>query len=119
MFKQEWSRKTADTIKVDLWIGTGREGNRLLARGLAMTYCDSVGLCVSMSDTDFLFTNGCESGVRIGLRNYPRFPSKLLTLQNHAIELGMLLAERLQQGSFMIEGPHETIWFTRREGDDV
>ena len=119
LFKRKWKVKEATSINVDLWIATPTDLKKIVAMlDVIQSYVDDVGLCVSVTSTDYRYTNGLEPGFRIGFRNYPRFPSTPLDLLEHAEKLGFLLAEAGDQGSFMVDEVGScTYWFTRREGD--
>lgn len=75
------------------------------------------GLCVAIQPVDYVYTMGAESGVCVTLINYPRFPDTLERLERKAIELGQQLCADLSQGSFTVEGPERTRWFSRRDQD--
>ena len=69
-----------DSYNISLYVGfkersTGRETTIELAYKLIQEYCDKNGLCVSVTPTKFIYTNGGENGCIIGFINYPRFPS--------------------------------------------
>lgn len=68
----------------------------------------------SKSNQRQLDMDGCEVGVRVGLINYPRFPSDHETLKQRAQELADQLMSDLYQHSYSIVGPEETLWFSRR-----
>jgi hypothetical protein len=92
-------------------------GDYDLAKSIAREFCDQVGLCVTVTKTSYVYTGGEESGVIVGLINYPRFPK-----EPHVIELNaFLLAERLVKGlgqqSYSIQTPDETKWISYREED--
>lgn len=48
-------------------------------------HCDRVGLCVTVEKLVFAYTGGAEAGVRIGLINYPRFPSTPAAILDRAV----------------------------------
>jgi hypothetical protein len=75
------------------------------------------GLCVAIQPVDYIFTMGAESGVCVTLINYPRFPASAGDVEAKAIELGHHLCEALHQGSFSVEGPGQTHWFSHRDQD--
>lgn len=75
------------------------------------------GLCVAVQPADYVYTYGMETGVCVTLINYPRFPAPQREMQDKAVALGKHLMDRLSQGSFSVEGPNETFWFSRREAD--
>jgi hypothetical protein len=80
-------------------------------------YCDDVGLCVTVTLTDYVYTKGCEGGLIIGLINYPRFPAEPAQIEETAFALGALLRDAMGQESFAIQTPVATKWFSWREAD--
>ena len=103
--------KTAPTIRFDIFIG----GDINTAKGICRHYCLSVGLCVTVEPVSFIYTGGEEAGIRVGLLNYPRFPSSAAYLEERAMELAELLRSGLAQHSYSVAGPETTIWNTVRE----
>lgn len=97
------------SFSVDIFIA----GDRRAATEACREFCLR-GLCVSITEADFVFTGGLESGVRVGLINYPRFPSDGASLTQTAINLAHHLIGRLHQSSCSIVTPDETIWLSRR-----
>lgn len=104
--------KAAPSQTFRIWIA----GDQLDARRACRGYCLS-GLCVSVQDTDYIYTMGAESGVCVTLINYPRFPIDGSKIEETAIALGHHLCTELHQGSFTVEGPKTTRWFSRRPQD--
>ena len=90
-------------------------GERADAMRCCRDFCFEVGLCVSVTDCDFVYTGGAEDGVSVGLVNYPRFPTELETLRTTATKLANALMIALSQLSVLIVGPDVTVWITRRE----
>lgn len=78
-------------------------------------YCDENGLCVTVTPTSYIYTNGQESGFIIGLINYPRFPSDPAELWATAECVGTYLRERLYQDSYSIQAPDRTVWYSWRK----
>jgi hypothetical protein len=72
-------------------------------------FCDE-GLCVTIESTTYVYTRGAEAGVRVGLINYPRFPSTQEQLTDKALRLSDELRQALFQSSYSIMTPAETIW---------
>ncbi len=93
-----------------IWIGGDACDARRACRRFTMR-----GLCVAVQPVDFIFTMGMEAGVCVTLINYPRLPATPNKIADTAIELGHFLCEELTQGSFSVEGPETTYWFSRRE----
>lgn len=103
--------QSAPTIRFDIFIA----GDYARAKHVCREYCLEVGLCVTVEPVDYIYTGGEESGVRVGLINYPRFPVDVLEIENRAYALAHKLMTGLCQHSFSIVGPEKTEWFTRRE----
>jgi len=111
----EWRYRVAESHGIDVWVSTGSIFNDALAENVVQQYADHVGLCVSVTKTKYIYAGGSEKGLRVGLRNYPRFPSDIRELWTHAYKIGRAVTEELQKGSFMIEEiGGETTWFSRR-----
>ena len=81
-------------------------------------YCMEDGFCVTITPTDFIYTGGEESGVCIGIQNYPRFPSTKKELYEKAIRLANELITAAHQWTALVVAPEMTVWLTRREGRD-
>lgn len=92
-------------------------GKYSTAEKILKKYCDEVGFCVTLQTVEYIYKNGTEHGLRVGLINYPRFPSDPATLTAKAIEIAELLREGLKQESYSVETPVETIWYSYRKGD--
>jgi len=118
-FHSDWAGREHETVTVDLWIARPKDDFK--ATGMMhclQEYVNKVGLCVSITKTDFMYSGGWEQGWRIGFRNYPRFPSDPMELLAHAERVGKGMAEMGDQGSFMIEEVGgSTYWLTRRLND--
>lgn len=92
-------------------------GDYAKALRTSQAHCDTVGLCVTVEPTTYVYTGGAESGVRVGLINYPRFPSKPRDIERRAKELALLLLDALEQESVSIVGTDGTTWLSRRPDD--
>lgn len=98
------------TIRFDIFIG----GDLAQVKQACREYCFSEGLCVTIEPVTFIYTGGEEEGVRVGIINYPRFPSTYNLLRETATNLAQKIMERCCQNSYSIVGPDTTEWFTRR-----
>ena len=78
-------------------IDTGDYPTIELARTICQDYCNSVGLCVTLTETEFIYTDGNERGCLVGLINYPRFPSDESEILKHALTLAKLLLDAYKQ----------------------
>lgn len=100
----------AKSIRFDIYIG----GNYHDAQRICREFCTEIGFCVTVEKLEYIYTEGQESGVRIGIFNYPRFPKEEQELYARAVELANMLLLGLFQSSYSIEGPEETVWRSRR-----
>ncbi|MFO7999304.1 MAG: hypothetical protein R6U86_10030, partial [Bacteroidales bacterium] len=66
-------------------------------KAICQEYCDEIGLCVTVTATDYIYTNGHEPGAIIGFINYPRFPSAPEQIRKEAMELAYRLLRKLNQ----------------------
>ena len=98
------------TYTIRIWIA----GDVAKARDLCREFCME-GLCVTVTETVFIYTGGAESGAVIGLINYPKIPYDVDTMWDKATRLGEHLRCGLYQHSFLIEGPEQTVWYSKRE----
>lgn len=108
-------RVEVPSYPVSIFIAGNAKEASLRARG----YCDDVGLCVTVTETRYMFTGDMEFGVIVGLINYPRFPNDPETIWAHAEALGERLCRGLQQESYTIQAPDKTVWFSHRAEDNA
>lgn len=99
-----------ETIRYDIFIA----GDASQARQVCRKYCFEIGLCVTVESVLYIYKGGEELGVRVGLINYPRFPSEQESISGHAKNLADLLMVDLCQHSYSIVGPSTTTWASRR-----
>lgn len=92
-------------------------GDRYEAMTLCSDYCDEVGLCVTVTPTEYVYRNGREFGVIVGLINYARFPAEPAEIEAKALALAMRLRVGLAQYSFTIQTPTESRFYSWREAD--
>lgn len=81
------------------------------AESICRAYCDEVGLCVSVTQTTFVYTGGSEPGVIVGLIHYPRFPheSPENVIRKHAAAIAKRLKEAFRQERITIVYPDMTV----------
>lgn len=89
------------------------------ARAVCRRYCMEVGLCVTVEPVEFIYTGGAETGVRVGLINYPRFPAEPAEIEARAVALAERLRTELCQHSYSIVGSSLTVWSSTRERTDA
>ena len=85
-------------------IGKARERAEEIIRAVV-----NKGLCVTITPTEFRYKDGYESGIIVGLINYPRFPSAPEEIRAKALSLAESLREELQQIRVSVMFPDETI----------
>jgi hypothetical protein len=89
-------------------------GDLATARASLRRQCMEEGLCVTLTATEFVYTSGMESGVAVGLQNYPRFPKSREEIKARALAIAHILIRDLYQSSALVVAPDETIWINNR-----
>lgn len=97
------------------WCRIYISGPQAVAEQIVRKSCLDEGLCVTVEPTKFIYTGGEETGVVVGLVNYPRFPSTSKEIRDRADSLARLLLDGMHQHSVMIMDPIDTHWITKRE----
>ncbi|MBI2057142.1 hypothetical protein HYT91_02705 [Candidatus Pacearchaeota archaeon] len=106
--------KSVETITAKIYLGL-REGytNKVHTinevKNFLQDYVDKTSFCVTITPTTFVYKNGRENGVIIGLINYPRFPKTKKELKRRAEEIAKLCKEEYKQNRISIEYPDKTI----------
>jgi hypothetical protein len=67
------------------------------AEDICQTFCNEVGLGLTLKENEFIYKNGYETGVEIGLINYPRFPKTNDEITMLSLELASILKEKFNQ----------------------
>ena len=106
-------QKTADSYPVTVWVA----GDYQKAKDSLRRQCFDEGLCVTLTPTEFVYTAGAESGVAVGLINYPRFPKSPEDIRLRAEKVLLTLLDDLYQNSGLVQTPETTYWYTRRPED--
>ena len=86
-----------------------------VAKQVLRADCLREGLCVTIEPTLFIYTGGEEAGYRVGLLNYPRFPTTPEALQARAEAIALGLLDATSQHSALMVTPTISHWFTKRE----
>lgn len=86
-----------------------------VAKQILRAECMREGLCVTIEPTLFIYTGGEEAGYRVGLLNYPRFPTTLAALRERAENILRILLEGTHQNSGLLVAPDTSLWITKRE----
>jgi hypothetical protein len=87
-----------------------------LAKHICQKYCDDMGLCVTVTPTEYIYTNGNENGCIVGFINYPRFPQTEYQLITHAKNIGYILKSKYNQSKISIVTPDKTLMIS---DDDI
>ena len=106
----EWRQEEAETCNITIYCG----GDIQIAERICREACYPKGLCVTLEPTNYIFAGGTEAGFKVGLINYPPFPTTGVTLLQKAVDLGKKLQEANYQWSFTIVTQHTTYFFSRR-----
>lgn len=86
-----------------------------IAQDTIQSYCNEISLCVTLTETEFIYKDGGEPGFIVGLINYPRFPSTERELQDKALALAECLLNAYQQFRVTVVFPDDTVMLI---GDD-
>ncbi len=104
---------TAPTHVIKIYIA----GDKALARQVLQKWVMK-GACVSISEEEYIYTMGNETGLVVNLINYPRFPKYPYQLLHDAKELAEHLIEELHQGSCTVVDYNGDSYFISRRKDD-
>lgn len=80
-----------------------------MAYALLQARADEGGLCVTVTPTRFIYKNGSEPGIAVGLINYPRFPEESSAIRRKALDLAADLMVCYAQMKVSIVFPDETV----------
>jgi len=105
------TQNTVPTIRYEICMA----GDIEHAKQVVREYCYHVGLCVTVEPVTYIYTGGEEAGFRVGLINYPRFPSTKDEVDTHAVHLAVKLRNALCQRSYTIIGPDTTFWYRDKD----
>jgi hypothetical protein len=113
--------KTAATFTATIYVGLKHHyDGDVIARDVPLAaireYVDRVGLCVTVTDTQFAYTNGGEPGLIVGLINYPRFPKTPDQVRAHALALSQILLKCCRQFKVSVVMPDETVMIEAPDG---
>ena len=86
--------KKGKTFNADIYIA----GDLTVIKHVCREFTD-IGGCVSVTPTEFIYTGGSETGARVGLINYQRFPAEPNAVTSRALRLARKLIKRCHQKS--------------------
>lgn len=98
---------------IQVWCGLKERDTNVLhtleeVKEICQKFVDDIGECVSVTPTDFIYTNGNEQGVVVGFINYPRYPRKKKDIRRRAIQLATLLMYDLNQYKVTVTTPKKS-----------
>jgi hypothetical protein len=112
--------KSNATFTASIYIGTrhGYSEDKLSSideiRQWLKEFCNDVKLGVTLTPTEFIYVDGGEPGVIVGLINYPRFPKPIKEIKENARAIAQGLMELCEQERVSIVFSDETIMLERQ-----
>lgn len=102
-----------NTYNAEIWIGLkDRDTNTIYGiehlKRLCSEWCNNKGSCVSVTETEFIYTNGTEPGAIVGFIQYAEFPDQEDNIKSKAIELAEILMDNLHQFRVSVTTPSST-----------
>lgn len=104
--------QTVETYQATIYCGLQAGYNGIIEpipKSFILSYCTMIGLGVTVTPLDFIYSNGMEPGFSVGLINYPRFPDTKENIKRKAIDLAIDLKNLLRQNRVSIVCTDETI----------
>jgi hypothetical protein len=105
--------KTIESFNIQIWLGL-KEGYSDKVYTIDDVYsecqmlCNCRKACFTVTPTRFIYVDGWEDGVIIGLINYPRFPKEKQRLIYDSWEIAQQLQEKFGQIRVSITTPEKT-----------
>lgn len=96
------------TYQVTIYIA----GDVATAERVIREHCYQNGCCVTITQTKFIYTGGEETGVAVGLVNYPRFTSTPEQIDALAEILARSLIPACNQTSCLLVSTTKTRWIS-------
>jgi hypothetical protein len=102
------------TFTASIYVGTRHGYSDTFAsidniRQWLQNFCNDVRLGVTLTPTEFIYVDGNEPGVIIGLVNYPRFPKPIKEIKENAVAIAQGLMELCLQERISIVFSDETV----------
>lgn len=119
-FQATYKRRVGHTMKIEktftanIYVGlrrgyTGDVCSVHSVRVWLKNFCDSNKVGVTLTETEFLYVDGGEPGVIVGLIQYPRFPRPVEELKATALNIALGLMTLCQQERVSIVFSDETV----------
>lgn len=100
-------KNTIQTFYANIHLAGDYSTCKSVCREIAYTF----GFCFQISEVDYIYTGGQESGVLIRVINYPRFPRDPEEITKLCIEFAKKISAVMCQKSFTIETSTDTMYF--------
>jgi len=105
--------KESDTFEIKIFVGlkdlyTGKTFPYEVVEQEILEYVKIHKMCITLTKTRFIYVNGSENGVIVGLINYPRFPKSRPSLETKALNLSLFLKDRFKQKRLSVMCPDKT-----------
>jgi len=119
-FKLVWLMKTLPTYYANIYLGlrhgySGTVTSIDHVREHLQSFCNDVKIGVTLTPTEFIYVDGGEPGVIIGLINYPRFPRNVENIKRIALTIAEGLMELCHQERVSVVCSDETIMLEKDE----
>ena len=82
---------------------SGKVFNIEMAEKICQDYVDKIGWCVTVTKTRYIYKNGNEDGVIVGIIQYPRFPKPEHCIKEQTFKLAKNLLKGLEQNRVSVE----------------
>lgn len=114
IYKFKDRQKSVDTFTATIYVGlrkgyTNEFVNKFTVLDIIQAYVSVNKLCVTITETEYIYVEGREPGLIIGLINYPRFPSSNSDIEMKAYELTDILLNFCCQEKITIVMPKKTV----------
>lgn len=80
-------------------------------------YVNTVQWCVSLTSVRYIYLDGWEPGIVIGILKYPRFPLPIKELKKRTRELATILLKSLNQNRVCVVFPDKTEMLSALDAD--
>lgn len=112
--------KKVETFTANIYLGlqhgySGELSSIDEVREWVQNYCNEQKLGVTFTPTEFIYVDGREPGVVIGLINYPRFPQTKEVIKYMAMIIAQGLMRLCHQERVSVVFSDETVMFEKDE----
>jgi len=113
--------KTVTTFTATIYVGFREQYTHEvraieMAYTLLQRYTDEGSLCVTVTPTRFIYKNGAEPGIAVGIINYPRFPEEHAVIRTKALVIAEALMCLYKQLKVSVVFPDETVMLEQELG---